>query len=535
MKTPFDSQKLIATKNMLRVTKASEQVVSCNNSNVLWDGSTVFGFSIVFQANTTPDLLDIISRRNSIINDGSGYGLRATASGEGFHLKFFVETTIPNSFEYGLGYFEINRLYRINIFIEPFDGVSVYINYKINNGPLIRDVFCNTSIPISTSQPLLIGGTIDYPGYNLCLDGFVSNVIFFNSIPSDSELSALHEVNIPIYSLHNKITAYYPLNQKIGPKAWDVVEQYNYSKTTALNAAHGDLINYTNEEVGLVDPLLQTAWCNLYLKSTNTEVLERVNALRFNGTNQYITVADFNPTKEKGYTIITGWCLNSNRQFNLFRDVVYGKRNTYSTKVKVHGGNPGVNKEMYFFHYSAGQDFIGDSTIYLNTNLSKPMMFALQERDHLELGEPHYDGYINGKFFVNGHKVSSFTNSSNRIVGFDEITGDFYIGSDNITVASAIDCYFNGYIFFVGVWKGWLSEADILNITNNTLPLSIASHLMDDCQLYLNFDSIIDDSGTYKIKDWSPQNREVILNGYTADDVNPAHADYKLFDLDTLR
>ena len=47
---------------------------------------------------------------------------------------------------------------------------------------------------------------------------------------------------------------------------WDVVEQYNYAKTTPITANHGACVGYTDDEVGAVNPSSQTAFKDFYEK-----------------------------------------------------------------------------------------------------------------------------------------------------------------------------------------------------------------------------------------------------------------------------
>ena len=52
---------------------------------------------------------------------------------------------------------------------------------------------------------------------------------------------------------------------------WDVVEMYNYAKTTPLTANHGTLVNYTDNELGIPDVSQQTAFQDFYEKNSNPE------------------------------------------------------------------------------------------------------------------------------------------------------------------------------------------------------------------------------------------------------------------------
>ena len=95
---------------------------------------------------------------------------------------------------------------------------------------------------------------------------------------------------------------------------WDVVEMYNYAKTTPLTANHGTLVNYTDNELGIPDVSQQTAFQDFYEKNSNPEnwyespvqpneednievhsqLPPPVKALQFNGTSQYLRVPAIN-------------------------------------------------------------------------------------------------------------------------------------------------------------------------------------------------------------------------------------------------
>ncbi|HPM32886.1 MAG TPA: hypothetical protein PLJ60_21310, partial [Chryseolinea sp.] len=89
--------------------------------------------------------------------------------------------------------------------------------------------------------------------------------------------------------------------------------------------------------------------------------------------------------------------------------------------------------------------------------------------------------------FINTAQV--IVDNNGTPLGYDEIDGDLYIGSDDLVQQPG--AYFNGYISFVGIWKGDLTQPQIINIINNGLAGNANSNLMTDCQLYLNFEEIL--------------------------------------------
>ncbi|HEY8936700.1 MAG TPA: hypothetical protein VIM65_15835 [Cyclobacteriaceae bacterium] len=527
--TPYNNRQLIATRNGLYFNRALQQVVSSNNVNILWNGLTVFGFSLVFCCKTVGNpIFDILSRRNTVVNDGSGYLLRATPSGAGFDLVFGIEDTTPNYTTYNLGYFETGRLYRVTVVIEPFDGSNVWINYKINNRKLTRASFKASAIPVATSQNLSIGGTINYPGYNLVMDGTIHNVSFYNIVPTDKQLEELHTTNVIPSSLHANVIAHYPLNHNMGLKAFDIVGQYNYAKITPLTAYHGDLINYTNDEVGITNPLIQTAWQNIYTNQPasmeeHTSLLESTKALKFVQANShYLSVADFNPTKEKGYTYLIQFALNADRVFQVGKDdpLLAKMVDSDFSRLKYLAGENGT-KNYYWVDFANSAASLVRRNSSLNTDLSKPTLAVCVDADTFYgFDKEAYSGFN----FVD--------RIFNPMQGWDEIPGnpDLFIGRIGTTSR-----YLDGYISFVGIWKGVLKSYQVANIINNGFISNASSEIMADCQLYLCFDEIINDAGVYKIKDWSPLNRTVVLNNYSLAEITPGNAAYKLIDLDSLR
>ena len=145
-----------------------------------------------------------------------------------------------------------------------------------------------------------LSGISGVAGYgSFAFRGKVSNFQIFNKAITQQEISYIYTQGglIP-ESSHESCVAHYPLTQRQYFKAsadfiikhpqfalndliaLDVVEQYNYSKLTALTANHGELINFTDAEVGADNLGETTAIKEFY----NKEVLNPF-AVTFDGTN----------------------------------------------------------------------------------------------------------------------------------------------------------------------------------------------------------------------------------------------------------
>lgn len=235
----------------------------------------------------------------------------------------------------------------------------------------------------------------------------------------------------------------------------------------------------------------------------HTGLPERRKALRFNGVNQYLSINSFSTNTNK-HTII----------------IQYKIDNIADASTAFLFGN--ATNENFAF------GVINSSGImqFRHIKQSSPVYHPSGSIEHLVIGK-----LISSHIFHGGVGVNGFNTYPDSLD-----TSNLFSTGVTLQIGSSIyGTFVNGYISHFSVFSKQLSQAQILDIINNGLAGNAAPSLMSDCQLYLNFEEIINDSGTYKIKDWSPQNRTVVLNNYTANEINPVHPDYKLFDLDTLR
>jgi len=768
---PFETHSMLATRNALYIDQSSQQYVQIDASNIDFDiTANTWGFSIcILFKSINPFVSVILSRRTQGLPTGGGYYLVGEPiSATQANLYFATNSTaVCQSKKYVVN---VNQWYRFSAFVQTKGSVTT-IYSKLNDRSTTQNQYGGQAAFSSLTANLDIGRNVPFVGGDTNFDGLISNLIFFNALVSDADLSLLHYSNVPPASVHDKIIAHYPLNQSYGGKVYDVVEQYNYAKALPLSAKHGDLKNYP-----ISNPILQNTWQNFYesraknsnflklngvdgygeiptlaghnpsenfifavhlvpgevlnpgeyraifsnrdntvstanffqlywdfsgpnnttaigqytnalfnasfvstyqipkreagrecitfifvaytyagnyyrkifIQSRNglsvteqntafapgqfnypwanflfgndrnvpgrfgvdglakavmienynanlvpsnpdtipdetilallrmsrnddykrspnilfdidfSQVFQNVGAwyakdtsglnndcklfnfdpavdmpanrdlvtglpipdkaLRLVAANQhYLSVPNFNPSNEKGYTYIIGFALNANRNFS--NEYLLAKRQNSNNIAKLLLGNG--SKVLGWFNYHPPHTDIGTgNNSFLNYDMSKPLYYCCTEL------ATDVKSYPFGFFQVN---TETFP------LGFDEVdNGALFIGSDD-QEAFLGNGTVDGYLSFVGIWKGILSKRQILDVVNNTMGVKGDVQLMNNCQLYLMFDSIYNNGGTYQIRDWSPQNRDVILHNYSLAEITSGDPSCRLVNIDTLR
>lgn len=254
----------------------------------------------------------------------------------------------------------------------------------------------------------------------------------------------------------------------------------------------------------------------LYLEK-DTKLPARKKALRLiQSSNHYLSIASFNPTKEKGYTYIIGIKTLTNGVTNFFLFSNLKGDTSYGIQVGLLNDGGVSYKEWQ----SGAPNIININTVYPVHAHDGITYYAFTSQD-LPGGGSKSENILNGSSVQTVTDVDSINDHSLN-------TEDMKIGKDVVGGAT-------GYLLHASIYKGILTLQEIRNIISDTLYGNALPSLMVDCQLYLNFEEILVNGSTYTIRDWSPLKRTVLLNNYTANEVNPAHADYKLYDANTLR
>src|SRR5690606_2878240 len=113
--------------------------------------------------------------------------------------------------------------------------------------------------------------------------------------------------------------------------------------------------------------------------------------LKFNGTNHYGIINNFTPTKEKGYTFVLTFALESDRQFHSnYKDYFISKRDSSGSYfILIYG----VNKTLKFKTGAASGDLEIDLTPFFPLNKPTSIVFTIE----------YFDTYFVKKAFVNGY------------------------------------------------------------------------------------------------------------------------------------
>jgi hypothetical protein len=271
----------------------------------------------------------------------------------------------------------------------------------------------------------------------------------------------------------------------------------------------------------------------------------RTKALQFNGTSQYLSIANFD----------TG--LPSNNYFCVcvFKgDVI---PNNYSAFFSYTG--------TYLVGQYATPTAFGASTLYLtttNTGIVDNMNleFLLGKDSNWDWTKIHqYAGWFSyirpaagpfyphrswgdGKTVVNGANTSSAAIPSTDYL---DGSGNLLIGSDRLVAGR----YLQGQMLYFALWKdfdpvklksvdqyGFPLDGDVENLKllewyNNTLLKNPSLVDQENLELFIDFNNPFDNGGTLQFPDLSPNNHTVVANGYT----DLATLQSNLVDIDTLR
>ncbi len=510
----FSNNHLLATENILKFDSTQLQYVKIPMTDSRWDfGSGDFFISFItsIENGNEPIWLQVY---NTVDGAQIIFAVDPVAS---FRIASNQGTTysIPSN---SIELFSPGRFYRLTIMRRGDTCEGWLNNNRLGSIPILSGHTFNFSAP---------GNQINFGTRRFLQDSYVKgtmgNFVVLKGKALDAfQMSYFHHSNIVPEAAHPFCVAHYPFNQSLGNKAFDCVGQYNYAKTTPLPAQHGDLVNFPQDALqpgGGESGLTLLSWRNLFTEEEVTNNFpSRDKALRLLRANShYLSVSDFNPTKEKGYTYMIGFALDADRNFvSLYgsgggEGFLSKRSNSYNPWKRIIGGEGGKIVSANF-GIGVGNDLTG--------NLNKPQLVVFTEKT------PDYLKCL--PFGFKGNEYNSIST-----VGWDEIPDnlELRIGCQDAPGNNSL----NGYLFFVGIWKGVLSEYQIKQIVNNTMPGNMRDEWMIDCELYLTFDEIINDTGTFKIKDWSPQNRTVLLHNYSLAEITHFDPQHMLYNLDDLR
>lgn len=229
-------------------------------------------------------------------------------------------------------------------------------------------------------------------------------------------------------------------------------------------------------------------------------------ALSVNGSSQYISVSGFSPTPENGYTIIVGLKFKSGTPAAAYKGIIMKRDGS-----KIIGFTTVPSSTTVTF-WNNDNVILGSSTVDL-----------IKINDIIYLVGIIFPDFNLG-VYINGMQRTLSNSLSNA--GFEDLSGTLNIGMDNGN-------YSDAYFVHTSIYKGVADQIELLSAIYNNKPIS---RLWSDCQLHLNYEAFMDDGGTARIKDWSPQNRtsNITANGYSSNELNPAHGDYRISELSAV-
>lgn len=255
--------------SMLHINHAvNMQHINIPNTGLFnFSNASAFSFSFPVQYNSSmlTDTACVFSIRTSV--SGSAPNLSVFVNKVNKRIEFYAVSTTAGIVSHltPIGSLQPDRLHNVVISYNNHN-VKIYIN----NRGIYNTTTAITGDFYEAGQLIYIGATpkTDSQASNKS-DIYLNNFAIYNKELVVSEVEYLHSTGglIPA-SAHDNVLAHYPLTQKHGKKIWDCSNQYNYAKTVMLVPNHGDLINYTDEEAGLLGKSIQTCFKDLYTKNT---------------------------------------------------------------------------------------------------------------------------------------------------------------------------------------------------------------------------------------------------------------------------
>lgn len=350
---------------------------------------------------------------------------------------------------------------------------NTILYYQLNNGS-IR--IAPTPFDFDDSADLVSYsfGFADIGSYQTAQGGYkgiIDRISFYDGVPPQGDIDLYFQDLKPSSNILEDV--YFQGDSGVDfpvPDSGRTFEYKNYS-TEALSAGGG-------------------VWLE-----KDTLLPEIKQSFNFGGT-RWFQIENFIPTKEKGYTYIFAYSLDSDRLFaSDVTDIFFSNRDGSGKFKYMLGEYNNTRKRIYI-----AQNAISvQRTIYVHTNETKQN--SINTITIFEKDTPTLDnkGYVNGT-------VANVTANFDGTIGWDTLTdNDTYIGKDS-TIARIL----GGSLHHVSIWKGEISQNEIKRIVNNSLLANAnISRLVGqgvDNVLYLNFNegSFSENGVNVLLKDHSP-------------------------------
>lgn len=295
-------------------------------------------------------------------------------------------------------------------------------------------------------------------------------------------------------------------NNRAGSKVFDLVGQNHISIPSYYYTSHGS-----------------RHW--IEKKSEKCPV---ANALRFNkAQSQYLTVPNFVPTGENGYTMIAGFALESSRNFDsAWHDHFLSKRKSVSGDYRYIGYAGLYSTDAKNVIYL--RDAVGAAPYEIKNRL-KALNLLISTWKRIDSTSYLWELYLNGELVHSAIR----TNMDFYTTTFDQLPGDLAIGADIGFIGTR---HLDGYLFYTAIAKGIITAEQVAELNNNTLYLQPNKDWTNlDWQLLVNFNRIINTSGVYTLEDLSGKGHTITLRNFTSNNVTPGDAAYSLTPLNNLR
>lgn len=253
-------------------------------------GTNDFSFDFFFENSKLSGSSNILSLEDSTAS--SSIRLVHTDSGLGMFAFFSTTLTGTDSAGVAIGSVKGNKTHC------SVSKTTNVIKVKINTIEIISLTLTNSGDSRDFSGGKFVIGEIN--GTNP-MEGVLSQIVFYNKALSNQENLYRYQNGgfIPESSKANCI-AHYALTERYAFKAdaafilnhpqfivgdnvfFDLVESYNHAKITPLTANHAKAVNFTDDELGVINPSTQTVKKDFYNKETGNFF-----GLKCNGTDQY--------------------------------------------------------------------------------------------------------------------------------------------------------------------------------------------------------------------------------------------------------
>lgn len=490
----------LCAESMVYIKSVNSQSISIpSNSRYSFTDTSSFSFSQVVYVNS-----NVANDCYLSIPNAAGIGIMLAISNTS--IKLFI-----NGSSNGVTYTTTTAGKQYYI-VGTYNGTTKELSLYVNN--IFMGRYINSEIFELGLANIEIGKCTQNSSYTN-IDGSVGFLSIYNKELSAAEVNYLYnEISIVPKSLHTNCVGFWTCQERYGDKVYDSVEQFNYAKGSVLSANNGSLIGYTGTELGTTDKNTQTSRVDFYTKS----VVDRWGTDDKDAVNGLLDIE--NAWRVRPEVEASDYWLGNYAPSNVPApsiDLTKG----WSVVISMKGYTSG--QSLYFIAFSVSSTVFtfaqpgaaGDQYFLKNVAISETDLntysISVSPSGKATLG-------INGVFYYIDNVP--FTDNASR--------GWIILGNENNVMTGG------GHIARVGIWERPLENAEIAAIHNNSLfknPNLSQQRGIWNYWLFNNFES-----GKIKSLFGTPKLELTPLSGAAnANELNPAHADYALKPINTLR